>query len=339
LFLFADGAPIGDEGLLWLKAHVARCADGNKWSTIERPGNLDFAGRIAWTNDNVEVLRKIGTAVLRGDDPAQWEWVLQTRITPLRFRGEDDKGSDWTRQLFIEGDTKADGITDPYQFVAACAEFAEALDAGPGFNTRLPLMFDATCSGLQHLCAMLRAEEGRLVNLTKPDGGSPYDFYSLVGAVVWKKHPELRHFFKGGNPFDRKFIKRPGMTYGYGSKAGGWLETKRGRYRPKGMTEQIVEVLKERGQSTKGAHKLAKAAYDVIEKLMPAVKENRRFLEKIAKVCTKHNIPLRWPTILGLPVLGTYYEPIIETISVKIDGQRRRTNLIVGDTKISPQGP
>src|SRR5262249_5550449 len=77
LFLFDHGEPIGEEGLRYLKAHVAACADGNKWSTIERPGNLDLAGRIAWTDANLERLRKIGNAVLQGDDPAQWEWVLQ----------------------------------------------------------------------------------------------------------------------------------------------------------------------------------------------------------------------------------------------------------------------
>jgi len=141
------------------------------------------------------------------------------------------------------------------------------------------------------------------------------DFYSLVGATVYRraydkipKHlraveetckadgtivyefkqiPDeelgLLRFFKDGNPFDRKIIKRPGMTYGYGSRAGGWEKTKSGRYRPKGMTEQIVEVLKERGQSPRDAHKLAKAAYDVIEEMMPAAKEVRNLLEKLAQ--------------------------------------------------------
>src|SRR6516225_11080071 len=60
--------------------------------------------------------------------------------------------------------------------------------------------------------------------------------------------------------------------------------------------EQIVDVLKERGQSPKDAHKLVKAAYDVIEEMMSAAKEVRNFLEKIAKVCTKYNKPLRWET-------------------------------------------
>ena len=131
-------------------------------------------------------------------------------------------------------------------------------------------MFDATCSGLQHMCAMMRAEEGRYVNLVPSNELS--DFYSLVGVIVYRraydkiprhlrtveevhradgtvvynlaKIPDeelgLLRFFKDGNPFDRKIIKRPGMTYGYGSRSGGWKKTKSGRYCPKGMTAQIV---------------------------------------------------------------------------------------------------
>jgi DNA-directed RNA polymerase len=327
LFLFDRDEPIGEEGLRYLKSHVAGCADGNRWSTIERPGNLDFAGRVAWTEDNRGTLLKVGKAVFHGDGPAQWEWVLET-------------------------------IGDPYQFVAACLELAQA-DEEPSFKTRLPIVFVATCSGLQHICAMMRAEEGRHVNLVPSNELS--DFYSLVGAAVYRKAydkiPEylrgvehkpdgtivskfnqipdeelgLLRLFKDGNPFDRKIIKRPGMTYGYGSRPGGWQKTKRGRYRPKGMTEQIVEVLKEREQSPKDAHKLAKAAYDVIEEMMPAAKTLRNFLEKIAKLYTKHNkVVMHWETLL--PVRNAYYEPIIETIPVKIDGKRRRTNLVTGDT-------
>lgn len=289
--------------MAYLKNHVAGCADGNKWSTVERPGNLDLANRIAWTNDNLELLRKFGNAVLRGDaDPTQWDWLLQ------------DMG-------------------DACQFSAGCVELTQALDQGPGFETKLPLMFDATCSGLQHICAMTRAEEGRYVNLVPSNELS--DLYSLVGTKVFRERPELRHFFKDGNPFDRKIVKRPGMTYGYGSRAGGWAKkTKRAkRSRPKGMTEQIVGVLKERGMSPKDAHKLAKAVYDAIEELMPPAKVVRDFLEKIASVCAKYGRTLRWTTPLGLPVLNAYYHPDVETYSVKIKDRRRRTNVTIGDTE------
>ena len=97
------------------------------------------------------------------------------------------------------------------------------------------------------------------------------------------------------------------------------------------MTEQIVDVLKERGMSTKGAHKFAKAIYDATEELMPAAKAVRDFVEKIASICAKYNVPLRWTTRLGFPVVNAYYDADIETYSVKIGDRRRRTNVITGE--------
>jgi len=197
----------------------------------------------------------------------------------------------------------------------------------------------------------VRDKEGaRLVNLAPPriswtDANElgpvgeakslPGDFYSLLGTKVWREHPEHRHFFKDGNPFDREIIKRPAMTYGYGSRAGGWdigpKNKRRKKPKAKGMTEQVVDVLKERGMSTKGAHQFAKAIYDATEELMPAAKAVRDFVEKIASICAKYNVPLRWTTRLGFPVVNAYYDADIETYSVKIGDHRRRTNVITGE--------
>jgi len=65
---------------------------------------------------------------------------------------------------------------------------------------------------------------------------------------------------------------------------------------------------------------------------MPAAKEVRNFLEKIAKVYTECNKTMRWETPLGLPVLNAYYDEIIDELSVTIGGKRRRANLITGYT-------
>jgi len=45
LFLFANGEPIGVEGLAYLKAHVAKSAGGNS--------NLNFEQRVAWTDQSI----------------------------------------------------------------------------------------------------------------------------------------------------------------------------------------------------------------------------------------------------------------------------------------------
>ena len=96
------------------------------------------------------MLRKIGDAVLHRGDLARLAWVLR-----------DDKNK---------------YLKEKYQFLAACCELAQALEKGPDFITRLPLTFDATCSGLQHLCGLTRAIEGLYVNLIP--GEEPDDFLS-----------------------------------------------------------------------------------------------------------------------------------------------------------------
>jgi DNA-directed RNA polymerase len=68
--------------------------------------------------------------------------------------------------------TKAD---KPFLFLAACVELTKAMSFGPGYVCSLPVSWDGSCSGLQHLCAMTRSEEGKHVNLTNlPE---PQDVY------------------------------------------------------------------------------------------------------------------------------------------------------------------
>jgi DNA-directed RNA polymerase len=322
LFLFANGEPIGEDGIGWLKAYVAATAGGNAWSPVEKPGELNFGARIAWTETNLPTLRRIGEAVLRGDDPATIAWALPN---------------------------------DRYQFLAACVELVQALNAGPDFITRLPLMFDATSSGLQHLCAMTRAEEGRYANLVAAtqdgfdwvdDDGTvmheraadeAHDFYRRLAHRVWKEgtaswsHWGLFPLSDFIGPFDREIVKQPGMSYFYGSRPGGFAKSKDGRWHSFGMTKQIIAALKKKNRSTKGAKQLAHAIYDVIEDMVPRAKAVRDFLEELAKLCAANGKSLRWTTPLDLPVINAYHEAETKRIAVPLNGRRRKVKLVVGD--------
>ena len=214
LFLFADGEPIGEEGLKHLKAHVAACADGTSWSRIKKPSDLNLAKRVEWTELNLPLLRKIGEAALRGDDTIKW-------ALPKK----------------------------PYQFIAACLELVQALDKGPDFITRLPLTFDASCSGLQHLCAMTRDEKGaRYVNLIPslyrpPDAAETGDIRKIIGAPTTEEtedaHQVADDFYQRvagvvsqnskclevmDGALDRAIVKQPSMSYFYGAVPGGFVK-------------------------------------------------------------------------------------------------------------------
>jgi len=335
--------------LKWLKAHVARSADGASWSIPPKPSKLDLAGRIAWTDKNLDLLCKIGKAVLDGADPESIWWALPA----------DD---------------------EPYQFLAACAELVEALDKGPEFETKLPVVFDATCSGLQHYSGMLRSDEGRLVNLTKPepcgdrvvlhlDGdvidavveeNGPSDFYGVLAVALWMKcwreAPGLCDLMVG--PLDRKVVKTPVMSYFYGATR-------------IGMSEQILEIIKKRNKKLPGGEKipvrtfsvhevngisygkfasifslrevngvsyghfrdgflpyiLADALYGLIGENAPKAVGAMNFLRGLAEIAASQNKSLRWTTPLGFPVVNAYYE----ADEKRIGGRRIRRTFVIGD--------
>jgi DNA-directed RNA polymerase, mitochondrial len=334
LFLFAVGEPIGEQGLKYLKAHVAAHAEG--WSVFQKPSSFNLELRVAWTDLHLPRLRETAEAVLHGKTPP---WGLPKK--------------------------------EPYQFLAACIELVQALDAGPEFITRLPLTFDGSCSGLQHLCQMMRPEEGRYVNLvprqkgTSQDAGAlgnhPHsdrsdwqsaadiaeDLYSRVAGEVYLHCGGLME-----GPFDRALVKRSVMSFFYGSEPGRFSKNKSGRWVAHGMTKQVYDVLKEREMphhidrqswSTNAkliarrmfeqmaAKLLADEIYKAIEHMVPRAKEVRDRLQQLVELCAEENKPLRWTTPLGLPVQNRYHLPEIEIISVTLNGRRRRAKLVVDD--------
>ena len=260
LFLFAKGEPIGVEGLRWLKAHVARSANGNTWSREPRPSDLEFEDRVAWTETNLEQLRAIGEAILRGDYRYLDNWE------PLP--------------------------KDRYQFIAACVELVQALDQGPEFITRLPIMFDASASGMQHMLAMMKSDAGRYVN-TLP-GHEPDDFYRRVAFEVYcDDATEYISYSHWGmllvlvgpalmkNPFDRAIIKAAAIPMFYGSSGAG-------------MWDPVAEVVLDRfgpdygKRLAEGAPKFAGAVTRAIHKLAPEANTLFKWLRSNVPKLTSH---------------------------------------------------
>ena len=194
LFLFADGEPIGADGLTWLKVHTANCGDGcGDGSKIsKRP----FDKRVAWVDENIEKIK--GSAA----SPLEQRW--------------------WTQ------------ADKPFQFMAACFELASALEQGPTFVSRLPVSFDGSCSGLQHLSAMTRDEKtAPLVNLTPQK--VPRDIYQAVAKRVKECVDRNVDVYEDGHlaqmwlnyGIDRKVVKRNVMAYFFSSKEHGMAKQQR----------------------------------------------------------------------------------------------------------------
>lgn len=222
--------------------------------------------------------------------------------------------------------TEAD---EPLQFLAWCMEYVKSLEYFDEFNTYegyscpLVIAYDGTCSGLQHYSAMLRDEVGgSAVNLI--DHERPADIYQQVADKVLKivekdamsgTLDEVEKEEVGGGQrvhfgtrsmaqawlahgVTRKVVKRNVMTLAYGS----------GQY---GFQEQIYE------DTTKGnihfkrfekpcAKYMAKLVWQEVQTTVVSATEGMKYLKALAKVLTKHGLPVNWWTPLGLPVQQQY---------------------------------
>src|SRR5262249_55577646 len=110
-----------------------------------------------------------------------------------------------------------------WQFLAACFEWADCDQ--PGFVSRLPILLDASASGLQHLSALARDEGGAAATNLNDDGeGGPQDIYQRVAdrlQVVVAGEAEgggavAEHAAVWRGRIERKMVKQGVMTTPYG---------------------------------------------------------------------------------------------------------------------------
>jgi DNA-directed RNA polymerase len=281
LFQFAQGMPIGKDGLDWLMIHVANCGD------FDRISKSHFSERIAWAESHR--LKIICTA-------------------------RDQMGTvDWWRD--------ADA---PFSFVAGCIELAAAWEQGLSFITRLPICFDGSCNGVQHLAMMMRDEHAaRLVNLV--DSGGPQDVYEVITNRVIDRLKEA------GDPhadwwlemglISRKLVKRPAMTFAYSATVSG-------------MKEQLLDVYREMRRNAEptdaAATYLAKHIRRAAKEILRGPAAVMNFIRKLARDAAKRGDTLRWATPTGFPWANRYHEPIVETVHHEIRGEYMRHRIADG---------
>jgi DNA-directed RNA polymerase len=290
LFLFAEGLPIGEEGLRWLKIHLANCGD------FEKVSKRSYDARVEWVEESMERIQHVADYPMSMEARAFW--------------------------------TKAD---QPFLFLASCFELTSAMRDGPSFISALPVSWDGSCSGLQHLCAMTRASEGAYVNLT--DGDEPQDVYQVVAeeaavaiaADADKGETIAKRAMKFG--VNRKVVKRNVMTFAYSSKKAGMANQQ-----DEDLMEPLrIDVLKGKldehpfGEDAKKRNKrvpsyaaryLAKQTYEAITAIVKKPAEAMGFLQALARAVAHEGKALEWTTPLGLPWVNRYH--VTETKRVRM---------------------
>jgi DNA-directed RNA polymerase len=306
LFLFKDGEPIGEEGIQWLKVHVANCGDFGKVS------KKSYEERIKWVDANLD----------RIHDCAARDWECGGPLTAEAL-------SFWT------------AADKPFLFLAACHELSSALRSGPEYVCSLPASWDGSCSGAQHLCAATRSEDAWKVNLC--DREEVHDLYTIVaegakGAMALSPDPIAKVVLAYDGDW-RKVFKRNTMTTFYGSKGFGMAK----QHMTDLMEPLRREVLKKKrkvhpfGKTFKEQHGasalLAKFASVTIADELPLPMKAMDFLQKLAATMAHAGKPLEWVTPTGLPWSNRYHAPL--TYRVKLwmhdQGVRRRYEPRVAD--------
>lgn len=208
---------------------------------------------------------------------------------------------------------------DPYGFLAVCFEWQGLKENGLNHITHLPHYVDGSCNGYQLYSLLLRdAELGAKVNVTPND--TFQDIYqsvcdranAIVEADALKGNTDAQLWL---GKITRSLVKRPTMTFVYGSKG------------KVPYAKQIAKVVAEKeredalingdlsyylGELTKSEKKsaylyLGEVLWSTIEaEAGSAVKLMEWFQTAARLIVQKAKKPIHWTTPVGFPAMQAY---------------------------------
>jgi DNA-directed RNA polymerase len=268
LLRFANGKPLGKDGLWWLYVRAANDYANDGPLAVDKQA---LADRYQWTERNLDR-------------------ILEAAENPL------DGTRWWT------------AAKDAWCFLATCFEIAGAhrLDNPEQFISHLPVNLDGSCNGLQHLAAMGRDEAGcRATNVIGSKDGKRRDIYDEVKesvkdqvAIDAGKGDELAKLWRGN--VDRDTVKRAVMTTGYGV-------TERGMSTQL-IEDGFTEEMGSRAQQRQAADYLQKVIVKALDKKLGSAKAIMAWLQAVAEALAQHNIPFRWKTPSGNEIEQAYWK-------------------------------
>ncbi|AVQ80729.1 DNA-directed RNA polymerase [Variovorax sp. PMC12] len=325
LLRFADGKPLGEHGATWLAYQGANLAGNDKVSLEER---------VQWVLDNEDEIIASAT-----DPHAHLGWC--TEIGGVE-------------------------IDSPWQFLAFCYEWKGYREQGEAFVSRIPVAMDGSCSGIQHFSAMLRDPKGgAAVNLVPAD--KPQDVYAIVAEIV-KKYladaaangtedalahtDEGRAYVREGTKtfakqwmefgVTRKVTKRSVMTLAYGSKEYGFRQQ---------LMEDIVKPAMDDATSHDGtvdrhafpfsddgynaAGFMAKAIWNAVSVTLVAAVGAMKWLQEAASLAASENLPVRWTTPVGFPVMQEYKDTKANRVDTILAGKLVRATMYTEKPELS----
>jgi DNA-directed RNA polymerase, mitochondrial len=272
--------PDSVKGLLeFAEAKPIGAGQGPGWLAIHGANcfgvdKVSLEERIEWVEEHRHLIKEVGA------DPMQCLW--------------------WT-----EADS-------PWCFLAFCMEwsgYVSACEAGRGehFMSRLPVMVDGSCNGIQHFSAMLRDPVGGMAtNLVPSD--RPSDIYGKVAEAVIERLREDgsevgAKWIEWG--INRKVTKRSVMVLPYGGTFSSCRDYVDEAVRERGPSPWAGDVEGER----EAINLLAKTVWVSIGDVVIGARAAMKWLQSCARLVFKHGAKsIWWRTPTGLKVAQNYHQ-------------------------------
>ncbi len=233
------------------------------------------------------------------DERLKWvvdneELILDSANNPLdgeRFWAEQDK---------------------PWQCLASCFAWKGYVEHGEKYVCHLPIPYDATCSGIQHISAMGLSEFGaEMVNVR--DINKRADIYTEVAKrteqlVIWDAEAgnEMAKLWVGH--IKRNTVKSQVMCICYGATKMGMRQML-----VKGKKGKLVSHL--RGSKTLPAAYLTDRILDAIGSILNEGKLIMDWLQDCATVAAESDQYLSWTSPIGMQVTQAYAKRIRKRIT------------------------
>jgi len=311
--------------MLALNAAVNEAQRYVEFDKVYLPTYADTRGRIYYSStlnpqgiDAIRALLELAEPVPLGPDGLYWLKVHIANSFGYDATDFDDRAR-WTEKTLPRlreacripeaYDSFWSEADSPITAWAASVELLRAIDSGnpSAYMCRVVTQWDATCSGLQHLSAMLRDEVGgAAVNLLDSPGRKADIYLKVANAALEGLRQSERvsptalgaWLLSVGVP--RAWAKKPVMTYVYGA-------TKHG------MIDYYCLMLRESRTPLPEGFKLMQCAtfianlmWDAIPKVVPAAAALMAWLQEIANTTGQEGEYVEFTAPSGLRVPNQY---------------------------------
>jgi DNA-directed RNA polymerase len=289
--------------------------EGKPIETEEHAAYLAIAVANAWGHDKLPLQERV-------------DWV------------EENEGMLCEIARDPKGDLRWTQADEPFMALRGALEWAAFCDQGWGFESRMPVHFDATCSGLQHFSAILRDEVGGFhVNLTACE--ERQDIYGAVAKLATETlqadpSDEARIALEIG--VTRSLCKRPVMIVPYAGTFSSCMEYVSAYYKDLIEAGEALPVSFE-DIRFKVTPVVAKHVWEAISNTVIAARGAMDWITHTAKLASKdQKAPLQWTTPDGFVVQQAKYNEKNVRVTTVLDGSRRiKSTIIEKEESLDPR--